>query len=319
MMKDARLPFMLLFLFFLAGCNEQAFTKINPHQSFVASVNILEPSILFYDGTEEIAKWEFDKAYTGASLIKKDRILLYGHQLDEADLYELSSGRKIQTIKTGIGTTNAYYDEEQEKIYLTNSKTNSIYSYDDQGKKLKELKLKNYPMSMTSYDGKLYVVNYKDTILSVIDMDTFVVEAEWEIEKSSNGIIIIPEEGVAWVGGHGEGSKSNQAIDVYNLQSGELQSEINVSLMPVGFSRNDDTIFVVNHGSNELFAFNLQGDRLWNIEVGANPFVVTTYKNYQVVAGYDDHKLYFIEDQKIQKAIETNQGPFQLLVREVVK
>ena len=318
-MRNASLIFILLFLFFLTGCNEQALTKINPHQSFVASVNILEPSIHFFDGTEEIAKWEFDKAYTGAALLKKDRILLYGHQLNEADLYELSTGRKIQSIETGIGTTNAYYDEEQEKFYLTNSKTNAISSYDDQGKKLKELKLRNYPMSMTSHNGKLYVLNYKDTILSVIDLASFEVEAEWEIEKSSNGIMIIPEEGVVWVGGHGEGSTSNQAIDVYNLQSGELQSKINVSLMPVGFSRNDDTIFVVNHGSNELYALSLQGKELWKMEVGANPFVVTTYKNYQVVAGYDDHKLYFIKDKEIQKAIETNQGPFQLLVREVVK
>ncbi|SOC16886.1 hypothetical protein SAMN05880501_109114 [Ureibacillus xyleni] len=318
-MKHVQLYIMLLFLFILAGCNEQAFTKINQHQSFVASVNILEPSITFFEGTEEIAKWEFEKAYTGALLIKKDQILLYGHQLDEADLYELSTGKKVQTIKSGIGTTNAYYDEEQERFFFTNSESNTISSFNAHGKKLEELQLGNYPMSMTSHNGKLYVVNYKDTILSVIDLDLFEVEDEWEIEKSSNGMIILPEEEVVWIGGHGEGSKPNQEIDVYNIKTGELQSEINVSLMPIGFSRKETTVFVVNHGSNELFALNLQGKVLWNMEVGANPFVVATYKDYQVVTGYDDHKIYFIKDRQIQKTIETNQGPFQLLVREVVK
>lgn len=314
-------PFMFLFLItVIAGCRDEKLPTINPHQSFIASVNILEPSVTFYDSAgEEIAFWNFNKAYTGATLIQQDRILLYGHQLDEADIYELSSGKKLKTIKTGIGTTNVYYDNKEKMIFITNSEHNSLTSFDNQGNKLQELKLRNYPMSMVAFNNKLYVVNYKDTILSVVNMDNLKLEAEWPIAKSSNGVLVIPEENAIWVGGHGEGSRPNQSIDVLDLRSGNLVNQIQVSIMPVGFSRHEDVIYIVNHGANELYAMDLKGNTLWKTEVGANPFAVAFIKDQIVVAGYDDHKLYFVKDGQIQKEISTNKGPFQLLVREVQK
>lgn len=311
--------FILFFsIFAITGCSDEAYTSINHHQSFVASVNILEPSITFYEPTgKEIANWKLEKAFTGAELIQKDRILVYGHQLNEAEIYELSSGKKLKTIETGIGTTNAYYDENEKMFFLTNSEKNSVTSFDHNGNKLAELKLRNYPMSMSSYNGKLYVVNYNDTKLSVIDLKQFQLEAEWDIEKSSNGLMIVPEKNAIWIGSHGEGSNPNQTIDVIDLHTGQLQKEIKVSLMPIDFSRGKEEIYVVNHGSNELYAVNLNGESLWNIEVGANPFAVSTIKDHIVVAGYDDHTIYFIKDGKIVKSVETDKGPFQLLVREV--
>lgn len=302
----------------IAGCRDEKFPSINHHQSFVASVSILEPSVTFYNPSgEEIAVWNFNKAYTGAALIQQDRILLYGHQLDEADIYELSSGEKLKTIKTGIGTTNVYYDENENKLFIANSERNSVTSYDNKGNKLNELKLRNYPMSMASYKDKLYVVNYKDTILSVVNMETLELEAEWTIPKSSNGVLIIPEENTIWIGGHGEGSRPNQSINVLDLQSGNPVDKIKVSMMPIGFSRNEDVVYIVNHGANELYAMDLKGNTLWNTEVGANPFAVAFIEDEVVVAGYDDHKLYFLKNGQIIKEMYTNKGPFQLLVREV--
>ncbi|MFP3917261.1 YncE family protein [Lysinibacillus telephonicus] len=308
----------LLLITVIAGCRDEKFSSINHHQSFVASVSILEPSVTFYNPLgEEIAVWNFNKAYTGAALIQQDRILLYGHQLDEADIYELSSGKELQTIKTGIGTTNVYYEEKEKKIFIANSERNSVTSYDDKGNKLNELELRNYPMSMASYNGKLYVVNYKDTLLSVVNMENLKLEAEWPIAKSSNGVLIIPEENTIWIGGHGEGSRPNQSIDVLDLQTGNLVDKIKVSMMPIGFSRNEDVVYIVNHGANELYAMDLKGNTLWKTEVGANPFSVAIIEDEVVVAGYDDHKLYFLKNGQITKEIYTNKGPFQLLVREV--
>ena len=95
------------------------FTSINQHQSFVASLNIIDPSLDFFDSKgERIATWKFDKSYTGATLIPYDRLVLYGHQLNEIDIYELSTGKLIQSIETGIGTTNAYYDQEEHYCSL---------------------------------------------------------------------------------------------------------------------------------------------------------------------------------------------------------
>lgn len=46
----------------LAGCNDEAFDAIDEQQSFLASMNILEPTITFYDeGYELLAIWHLEK------------------------------------------------------------------------------------------------------------------------------------------------------------------------------------------------------------------------------------------------------------------
>lgn len=315
-LKYPKYILLLCLLTILASCSKEHFTPIDHHRSFVASMNILEPSLSFYFADGDIATWKFDKAYTGAMLLQHDRVLLYGHQLTEAHLYELSSGRLMKTINTGIGTTNAYYDQKKKQFFLSNSERNTVTSYDNKGNKIKELRLKNYPLSMASEDGLLYVINYKDTILSVVDIDSFTIKNEWEIEKSSNGIMIVPEEKTVWIGGHGEGNEPNQTIAVYNIENGNQINKIPTSLMPVEFHRQWDTIFSINHGSNEIYAFTIKGDFLWKEEVGANPFAVKTFQDEIVVASFDDHRLYFLKDNQVSKFIEVGKGPFQLLVRE---
>lgn len=302
----------------LTGCTEERYTPIDPHHSFIASVNILEPSISFYNSSgDNIATWTLDKAYTGATLIGHDKILLYGHQLNEAYLYELSSGKIITAIKTELGTTNAFYDHEHKMMFMTNSKTNTVKSFDEHGKLLNETLIGNYPMSMASYGNYIYIINYKDTELSVLNIEDLQVVDNWEIDRSSNGIIILPERNELWVGGHGEGEHANQTVDILSLKTGEKQRELTTSIMPVSFSKSKSEIYIINHGANELVATNLVGEQLWNVEVGANPFSVAFYHGQIVVSGFDDHKLYFIENGQIMKSIETDKGPFQLLVREV--
>ncbi|XRD24583.1 hypothetical protein AABM34_20730 [Lysinibacillus fusiformis] len=87
-------------------------------------------------------------------------------------------------------------------------------------------------------------------------------------------------------------------------------------LMPVGLKKTKDAVLVVSHGHNELYVADFDGHIKWQQEVGANPFVVNQFKDYIVVAGYDDHKLHFIKDGKKEKTVDVGKGAFQLLVRE---
>lgn len=315
-----RIAVLLVCMFLMSGCNEERFAKINPHQSFVASVNILDPSLSFFDDEgKEIATWDFDVAYTGAALIQHDHVLLYGHDLTEAHLYELSTGKREAAIKCGAGTTNAYYDEQTERFFLTNSKKNTVTSYDLQAAKISEQTLYNYPMSMSSYAGLLYVVNYKDTVLSVLDIDTLQVVDEWEIPKSSHGIAILEEQRSVWVGGHGQGNRPNATIDVYDLKTGKKQKEISMPLMPVGITKKGQEVAVISHGKSTLYVASADGDVLWSEKIGANPFAATYFGQWIIVAGYDDQTIYFVTEQGIAKKAKSKEGPFQLLAREGAK
>lgn len=311
-----RLLLLLIFaVSILVSCSEESFTPINQHQTFLASMNILAPSLTFYNKEGELlASWRFNKAYTGATLIQHDRILLYGNQLSKADLYELSTGKKIKSFETGLGTTNAYYAPEERMFFFTNSKTNSVTSYDIYGHFIAELSLHNYPMSMVAHNGLLYVVNYKDTLLSVISMKDLKLLNEWPIAKLSHGLAVV--NNTLWVGGHGAGSSPNQTVDVYDLITGQKMKEFDMPLMPVGFAQNKGEIAIVSHGENILYVTNEQGQLKWKSEIGANPFAVAYFNQQIIVAGYDDNTLYVVEDGNIIQKITTDKGPFQLIVRE---
>ncbi|MGM9950449.1 MAG: YncE family protein [Lysinibacillus sp.] len=316
----SRLFAVLMCLCFIGGCSEGRYTEISPGQPFIASVNILQPSLSFFTQEgEELATWEFDVAYTGAALIQHDYVLLYGHDLTKAHLYELSTGMRVATIECGAGTTNAYYDGRTERFFMTNSKTNTVTSYDLQGGKINERKLYNYPMSMAASGGYLYVVNYKDTVLSVLDIDTFHVVEEWEIAKSSHGLAILEEEHTLWIGGHGVGNKPNATIDVHDLDTGERLKEISMPLMPVGITENGQEVAVISHGKSTLYVASTDGEVLWQQKVGANPFAAVHLRESVAVAGYDDQTIYFVNERGVEKKVQTKQGPFQLFAREGMK
>lgn len=309
--------FSLVQLIWLAGCTGKSFDPIERDQDFIASLNIQEPSLDFIDGQGNVmATWLFDKAYSGAILLENDRVLLYGHQLNEIDVYTLSTGKKLYSKKVKLGTTNVYYAENKKQFFIANSKTNTVTSFDEKGNELAAQKLGNYPMSMAAYKDKLYVINYKDTKLSVLNIENLKVEQEWPIQKSSHGIAILEETNELWMGGHGEGSKPNSSVKKYDLTTGGKKGEIKMPLMPVGLTKTKDAILVVSHGLNELYVADFDGNVKWEQVVGANPFAVNQFKDNIVVAGYDDHTLYFIKEGQVKKTVDVGKGAFQLLVRE---
>jgi hypothetical protein len=315
--KWAFFIFSLVQIVWLAGCTENSFEPIEHDQNFIASLNIQEPSLDFIDEQGNvIATWLFEKAYSGAMLLGNDRVLLYGHQLSEIDVYTLSTGKKLYSKKVQPGSTNAYYAENRKQFFITNSKTNTVTSFDEEGNELATQKLGNYPMSMAAYKDKLYVINYKDTKLSVLNIENLKVEQEWPIQKSSHGIAILEEKNELWIGGHGEGSKPNNSVKKYDLITGAKHGEIKMPLMPVGLTKTKDAVLVVSHGRNELYVADFDGNVKWEQEVGANPFAVNQFKDYIVVAGYDDHTLYFIKEGQVKKTVDVGKGAFQLLVRE---
>lgn len=151
----------------LMGCSTQSHEPIK-EKSFVATVNILEPSLSFFTAEgSPIATWQLDKAYTGATLVE-DTVVLYGFGLDKAVAYSLATGEKQYELKTGTGVTNIYYATEQATLYVANGETNRIETYSVAGQPLKEVSVGNYPMSMLVHNDELYVINYKEDRKSVV-------------------------------------------------------------------------------------------------------------------------------------------------------
>lgn len=313
MKKMILLIFMMMML---AGCQDDPFETINTEQPFLASVNIEAHSVTFYDrNVQHIATWTFDKNYTGATLVGAKQFFIYGQSEEKAAMYDLSSGKMIRKIKVGKGTTNAIYDEKEAAIFVANGNDDQVKKYNAQGKELASVKVGQYPLSLVLDDNKLYVANFKDPYLDVIDTQSMKVEKRIDISKSSTGMVIVKNKNELWLGGHGDQAYANKEAFVYDLETGKLKKTIQVPLMPVGFAKNEGEIYIVSHATNMLYKLNEDGEILDAKEVGANPFVVTSFLGKVVVAGYDDQTIY-VEDDGSWTKLKTDAGPFQLLVKE---
>ncbi len=299
----------------VGGCGKIVYPSIPKNQDFIASVNIQASTINFINEQGKVfTTWKLDQAYTGATLIDQQQILLYGFQLKKATVYNLTTGKQVFTIDTGIGITNGIYDKVHKQIYLANGKTNDITAYNEEGKQTSKQKVGNYPMAMMVHGGQLFVVNYKDTKLSILQTKSLKLRKEWPIQKSSNGMVIVKDQ--LWIGGHGEGIKPNSTVSIYHLESGKKVSQIKLPMMPVGFVKGTNRVYVISHGDSVLSEVTFDGKVRRELEVGANPFTVNLFKSFVAVAGYDDHCVYFLRKGKIAKTIQVGKGPFQLLVRE---
>ena len=306
--------YILLVLCFIGGCSEASFPTIPSDTDFVASLNTLGGSIDFISNEAEIIEsWELEETYTGFALVTDDLLLVYGYSVDKAALIKLSTGKQVASIDVGEGTTYAYIYEG--KIYMANALANTVSLYNTNGKKLQTQSTGNYPMAMTSDGNHLFVVNFKDEFLTVLSMGLQQRE-EWAIPTSSHGLFIQDNE--LWLGGHGAGSSPNRSIKRININNGELVGEIEVPLMPINMARAaNGHIFTVSHGSSTVYEISETGEVLNSIKAGANPFWISSFGDSMVLAGYDDHQLYFIQSDEITKKLQVGKGPFQLIVREV--
>ncbi|MBQ0140808.1 MAG: hypothetical protein KBT36_16155 [Kurthia sp.] len=315
MKKIYILYFVVLFVV-LTACGEKSYDGIPKEQNFIASVNILQPSVDFFnDSAEPLASWQLEEAYTGATLVGEDAILLYGNQLQHADLYQLSSGNLKKKIKLKKGTTNTYYNTKTKQFYIANGEYNTVTSYTEQGKQVEEVKTGLYPMAMASDTNFVYVINFKDTFMSVLHADNLKLAKKITIPKSSHGIDFIGNE--LWIGGHGAGEKPNSKVQRINPTTGELVGEIELPIMPIAFAKLGDDEFVLSHGESKLYELDNERRVIWQKEIGSNPFALTSFQQAIIVAGYDDKTLYWVENHQVTKKVKVGKGPFQLLVREV--
>lgn len=314
-MNIKRLILFILCTVFIAGCQNEKYEAIPKTEAFIASVNILEPSIDFINKAGDVfATWSFDESYTGATLIGEEQLLLYGNQLEHIDLISLTTGEVQKKIKVKKGATYAYFSENQQQFYVANGEYNTVTAYDEKGQKKNEEVVGLYPMAMTAKDDNLYVINFKDTYLSILNVESLKEIKKIDIPKFSHGLDFMKSE--LWIGGHGAGEKPNAEVQRIHVEKNEIVGQLNLPSMPIAFAKLNNKEYVLSHGENILYELGSNNKVTWQQEVGSNPFAVNAFQSAIIVAGYDDQTLYWIENHQTVHEIKVGKGPFQLLVRE---
>ena len=300
----------------LTGCMSEKYTKIPDDMGFVATFNQLDRSITFFNENFEVfTTWSLEEKYSGATLIGNDAIALFGPSINIITIYQLSTGEEITKIKDAIGTTNVIYDDKRELIYVANKEHNTISKFDLEGNYIAGTMVGNYPLTMKIEKDSLYVLNFKSDYLSVVDLNLFEESKQLEVPSSSNGLIINSQRQEIWIGGHGEHT-SNKEVLVISSINGGVTKRLPAPEMPIALAQSENLISVISHGSNMLYQFSIDGKKVNEIEVGANPFTVAYFKNFIITAGYDDNTMYVINKNGGIQSYTTGKGPFQLVVRE---
>ena len=306
---------------FLSACSFESFEPVPKDSSIISTINIKENTISFYDmdNDEKLPDWNVDRPYIGGLILPdKDTILLFGKALDTADLYSLSKGKKIESWKTGEGVVNAILVGEGTEIAFADQERDSVRFFDMDGKEVNEVKVEKEPLTLLEAEKILYAISFNQEMLSVVDLKNKERLQGFKIHSAAAGALMHREKGELWIGGHGKGSEVEERIHIYDLKSGRLIKEISAPVMPVDFTRDEDDIFVLSHGSSMLYKLDENGTKKDSLKVGANPFEIEFFSDKLIVAGYDSNEVYIIDPDSlsIEKTLEVGNGPFQIVTRE---
>lgn len=304
----------------LTSCNGVSYTKIEKKQPFIATVNIKDTSITFLNEQyKRLASWDLDIPFMGGLLLQdQDSLLLYGKDMDSIEVFSLSNGKQLNSWEVGKGIVNMKLLHDGRTIAAVNQSLNTVSFYNKKGQLEDKVKVGKGPLTIQEGDHHLYVINYEDTKLSVINLKTRKVDKEISIKHASTGALLREKEHEIWIGGHGKGAKMEENVHIYSTETGELKQLLNAPDMPVDFVENNQGIFILSHGSNKLYKMDQDYQMEKSTTVGVNPFEMTPFREDLIIAGYDSDELYVLDsdDVKIKKTIKVGKGPFQIISRE---
>lgn len=312
----------LLSVLFLAGCNRDTLATIPSNTPFVASVNIKDGSISFINSEKMnvMAKWDIHQPFTGATLLPDDdQIALYGKQMTSILVYSLSQGELIDEWQVGEGIVMMNVINGGKELALVDQLNNSIRIYSLEGKQLRSIEVGDKPISIheDQRTKHLYVVNFNDNKITVLQSNTLKTAKEININPFSTGIMIRSQEQQIWVGGHGKGDHIEDNVHIYSTETGKLIKTLRTPSMPIQFSSYKDNVYIVSHGTSTVYKYK-DMEQVASLKVGVNPFEMKRVKDKFVLASYDSNDLHVIDpvNFKVEKTIKVGKGPFQLVVRE---
>ncbi|WP_163100877.1 WD40 repeat domain-containing protein [Peribacillus alkalitolerans] len=310
-----------VFSIILSGCQKDNYKRINESVSFYASVNLKDGSLSFQDAMsgENLATWNLKRPITGALLLDdKDTLLVYGKQMKTVDVFSLSKGALIDSWNVGEGIVQIVQLKTSNELALVDQVKDQIRFFTNKGKEQRKVKTGKSPISLVESEKReqLFVLNFHDTKVSIINSKTYRAEDGITVNSSSSGILLNENDSELWVGGHGLGSNVEDNVHVYSIDTGKLIKSINAPTMPIFLKDTKNGTFIVSHGSSSIYRWSQ--NKLESIQVGVNPFYLLEFKGNLLVAGYDSNDISILDPNtmRILKTVKVGNGPFHLFARE---
>ncbi|GBF10255.1 YncE family protein [Tepidibacillus sp. HK-1] len=314
--------FTLIILILATGCSTKTPYLLRDSDSaiFVAVVN--KGQILVIDPIhfQKIAEITTD-APVQHLLLSPDQKILYasGKEMNQLFLFDAHTGKLIGKYPIGGGIIAQTISKDGQYLYF-GTQEGSIYQWDAYDLQItRKMEIGQEPATLQiSENGQfLYVGLLEEGKVKEIDIKQWVVTRDFKGPKRTMGIGLNLESRRLWVGGHGDAEAPNDKIYEINLDQGTYHP-LQTGLMPIKIEFDEKTkkLYVLNHGSNQLSIFSLNGKEKdkKTVYVGNNPFDFTIANGYIYVSNYDSRSLNIFEEESLQKVKEIDIGGHPLSI-----
>ncbi len=308
----------------LSSCMSHKLDAISENKDLIISVNKKVGSLTFLNqiNLKKLTDWNLNRDVSGAALLNNGKVIaVYHPEVPIIDLYQLSTGEKMNSWQSEKGITNMLSLNSKNIVAVSNGEENTITFFSLKGKVEKKIKVGKNPISMIEdpIHKKLFVSLFNEKRVVGINLESLKIDQIIEVPLTSNGLYLNDDSSELYVGGHGNGEVENEDVRIFSTVSGEFIKALHTPLMPISFFQNNDGVFTIAHGTNQIYKLNPNmTNQKEFLEVGSNPYSAIGDQHTAYVASYDLNKLYEINTStmKINKEAAVGRGPFQLLLRE---
>jgi DNA-binding beta-propeller fold protein YncE len=308
-------------IFIVSGCqNERLDIPENAEDAIMVS-HLKDARLTFIDKKSQKVMDTVELDETIADMVRIDDQLIAYISKDSGSLTLLNTetGDLNRWEDIGAGVNELLYSQETQQLFLAASGSNQVKVFNmDEEKVTASISVGKFPLSMAvdEKEGLLFVVNQKSSSVSAIDMENLKVSREFLVPYLPEGIWF--KDSKLYVGGHGPvHGDLNRYVYVIDPESGEQLDRIEVGLMPVKFYSppSSEDLYVVCHGSHELYKISADGENTERIKVGANPYDVTGNKDTLYVSSIDSNSLFILDLNTfdITSEIDINGSPVAII------
>ncbi|ERN54864.1 hypothetical protein M3689_04240 [Alkalihalophilus marmarensis] len=308
-------------LLILISCSPFSHEGLPSAEPVVIVTNSFDESLSFIHGTKHdlITTWNLHHPASGTLLLDHDILLTYSSIHSTLYVYDLTSGKEVQSISVSSAVDDLKL--LNNKLYLTQSEENEVVVLSLDGEVIDRIEVGSSPQYLYRHENSLYVLNYEDTSISVIDLSTNEVTTTLpSIDRATDMIMV--NESIVWIGGHGRGAEITNHIEMVDIVRQEKAGQLFAPTMPVAFLSHDNSILVLSHGSNQLREINSETNEVESIiDTVANPFTMAALDDFLFIAGYDSNSVEIVDLNTLtsQKRIKVGEGPLDLTIREEAK
>ncbi|WP_342455352.1 hypothetical protein [Planococcus sp. A6] len=309
--------FGLLLVLLLAGCSEkELYVFPDDGGELILVAHLKQPLLTVIDADSEDIVGELELPFVASDLAMVDgRLILSSVEEEQLYAFDFETQALDAIGEVGMGVSKLL--EVDGALYAAHATQDRVSKVSVEPFAIEATaETDEHPQSLAYGDGNIFAANVYGHSVQAMDPETLEITASHRIIDRPNGLAYT--DGKLLVGGHGPSGELNRELVNYSLADREVTERIDVGLMPIEVLADDDSFYVLNHGSHEVVALGADLTERARMSVADNPYYGTLQAGRLYVSSLDGDKVTVIDTERFEKLSEipVSSGPHAMVIRE---